>query len=245
MGTSHYQTAFVKSKLRAENSAVRSSKFDEDKIAGKQKEKETAGKEIQNNSNLYARPFLVKCFKCNQPGHRSSDCPLRKGIHMVERDEEEGEDATYCEADGGDDEYDDDDEGQTYVIQRLMLAPKQEDESQRNQLFRTRCTVNNCILNVIIDGGSCKNIVSKKTAEDMKLPVEKHPQPYTIGWIKSGEQIVVNKRCRIPFSIGKYKDEVYCDVVDMDACQLLFERPWQYDVDAQHSGRDSTYQVTK
>ena len=55
----------------------------------------------------------------------------------------------------------------------------------------------------------------------------------------------MNKRCIIPFSIGKYKDEVYCDVVDMDACQLLFGRPWQYDVDAQHSGRNNTYQVTK
>src|SRR5436190_14987279 len=31
----------------------------------------------------------------------------------------------------------------------------------------------------------------------------------------------------------------------MDACQLLFGRPWQYDVDAQHSGRNNTYQVTK
>ena len=28
---------------------------------------------------------------------------------------------------------------------------------------------------------------------------------------------------------------MYCDVVDMDACQLLFGRPWKYDLDAQPS----------
>src|SRR4051812_43157571 len=131
IGASNYQATWEKPKATAETSATRNCKLDEDKTAGKQKEKEAAGKEVQKNPNPYARSFPTKCFKCNQPGHRSSDCPLRKGIHMVERDEEEREDATYCEADGGDDEYDDDDDGQTYVTQRLMLAPKQEDESQR------------------------------------------------------------------------------------------------------------------
>jgi hypothetical protein len=33
-------------------------------------------------------------------------------------------------------------------------------------------------------------------------------------------------------SLGKYKDEVYCDIIDMNACNLLFDRPWQYDVNA-------------
>ena len=55
----------------------------------------------------------------------------------------------------------------------------------------------------------------------------------------------MTERCKVPFSIGKYTDEVYCDVVDMDVCQLLFGRPWQFDVDAQHSGRSNTYRLEK
>ena len=86
MGASNYQTTWEKPKATVETFAARSSKIDEDKTAGKQKEKEAAGKEVQKNPNPYARPFPAKCFKCNQPGHRSSDCPLRKGIHMVECD---------------------------------------------------------------------------------------------------------------------------------------------------------------
>ena len=51
--------------------------------------------------------------------------------------------------------------------------------------------------------------------------------------------------CKVSFSIGKYSDEVYCDIVDMDACNLLFGRPWQFDVNATHSGRKNTYQLVK
>ena len=55
----------------------------------------------------------------------------------------------------------------------------------------------------------------------------------------------MHERCKVSFSIGKYNDEVYCDVVDMDACHNLFGRPWQYDVDAKHSGRSNLYQLEK
>ena len=46
-------------------------------------------------------------------------------------------------------------------------------------------------------------------------------------------------------SIGKYNDEVYCDVVDMDAYHILFGRPWKYDGDAKYSGRNNLYQLDK
>ena len=38
---------------------------------------------------------------------------------------------------------------------------------------------------------------------------------------------------------------MYCDVVDMDACQLLFGRLWQYDLDAQHAGKENVYCLEK
>lgn len=49
--------------------------------------------------------------------------------------------------------------------------------------------------------------------------------------------------CRVPFSIGRwYKDEVVCDVLEMDACHILLGRPWQYDVNATHHGKDNVYE---
>ncbi|KAL4334361.1 hypothetical protein GQ457_07G006330 [Hibiscus cannabinus] len=45
----------------------------------------------------------------------------------------------------------------------------------------------------------------------------------------------------VPFSIGKYKDEVLCDVVTMDATHLLLGRPWQYDKKAMHDGFTNRY----
>ena len=37
-------------------------------------------------------------------------------------------------------------------------------------------------------------------------------------------------RCLVSFTIGKhYNDEIWCEVVLMDACHLLLKRTWQYD----------------
>ena len=36
---------------------------------------------------------------------------------------------------------------------------------------------------------------------------------------------------------------MYCDVVDMNACSLIFDRPCQYNVNAKHLGRDNLYKI--
>lgn len=38
-----------------------------------------------------------------------------------------------------------------------------------------------------------------------------------------------------------YKDEVVCDVVEMDAYHVLLGRPWKHDVDATQKGQENTY----
>ena len=99
-------------------------------------------KEIPKTTNTYTRLALDKCFKCSQPGHRFSDCPLRKAVHLVKR-EEEKEDEIYCELDGdGEEDSGDDAEGWNYVVRKLMLTHKQEN-TQSHQFFRIRCTINN------------------------------------------------------------------------------------------------------
>ena len=88
------------------------------------------------------------------------------------------------------------------------------------------------MFDVIIDSGNEENIIERQTLESLRLPVEKHPAPYTIKWIKVVEKVPMKKRCKVPFSQGKYCDEVYYDIVDMDAYHILLGRPWQYDADA-------------
>nr|GFB10964.1 transposon Ty3-I Gag-Pol polyprotein [Tanacetum cinerariifolium] len=54
-------------------------------------------------------------------------------------------------------------------------------------------------------------------------------------WIKNGPALKVTEICKVPLAIGKYYNElVTCDVVDMEACHVLLERPWQHDVDSTH-----------
>jgi hypothetical protein len=99
------------------------------------------------------------------------------------------------------------------------------------------------VCDVIIDGGSRENIVSKVMVVKLGLTTERHPTPYKIRWIKRGTETLVTERCRFRFSINKhYSNSLLCDV-EMDACHIILGRPWQYDMDAQHKGRDNIYIV--
>ena len=87
-------------------------------------------KETPKTTNLYTRPVLVKCFKCNLLGHKFSDCPLRKTVHLVEREEEE----VICELEGDgekEEDYEEGDEKCNYLVKTLMVIPTQEKKNQR------------------------------------------------------------------------------------------------------------------
>ena len=48
--------------------------------------------------------------------------------------------------------------------------------------------------------------------------------------------MVVDKQILISFTIGKYQDDVLCDVIPMESCHILLGRPWQFDKHAIHDG---------
>jgi len=142
--------------------------------------------------NPYARPNSDKCYKCGQLGHRSNQCPSRSIVNLIEPGEE-----TYLAVEEEEDEiaytYNENeiirgDDGEllscSLIVCRLLLAPKQTDQSQRHNIFRTRCTVKRKVCDVIIDSSSSKNIVSKNMVVKLGLKTKKHPSPYKIGWIK-------------------------------------------------------------
>jgi len=61
--------------------------------------------------------------------------------------------------------------------------------------------------------------------EKLGLPIISHAKPYKLQWLSKLGEIMVNKQVLITFAIGKYKDEVLCDVVPMEATHILLGRP--------------------
>ncbi|XP_024028355.1 uncharacterized protein LOC112093679 [Morus notabilis] len=120
---------------------------------------------------------------------------------------------------------------------------RRHEPSQRHAIFKTKCTINSKVCNVIIDRGSSENVVSRNLVKTLGLKATKHLQPYKIGWVKKGVEVRVDEVCQVPFSIDKfYKDEVECDVIDMDACHVLLGWPLEFNMKALHNGHENTYQ---
>jgi hypothetical protein len=96
-----------------------------------------------------------------------------------------------------------------------------------------------------VDGGSTNNLVSTKMVENMELETIVHPSPYRVSWLQKGHQVNVTKQCLVEFKIGGYKDEILCDFIPMDVCQLLLGRPWKYERNMIHDGGKNTYTLEK
>ncbi|KAL4278728.1 hypothetical protein GQ457_03G017550 [Hibiscus cannabinus] len=127
------------------------------------------------------------------------------------------------------------------VVKRNLNAQLVQNEQHRENIFHTRCNVLDKVCVVIIDSGSCTNVASSVVVDKLGLKMTKHPHPYKLQWLNDGGELKVTRQVVVPFSIGKYKDEVLCDVVTMDATHLLLRRPWQYNKKAMHDGFTNRY----
>ncbi|KAF7821193.1 reverse transcriptase [Senna tora] len=124
--------------------------------------------------------------------------------------------------------------GQSLVVLRALHTQIREgsDDFQRENIFYTRCHVKDRVCGLIIDGGSCVNVASKLVVDKLGLRTLKHPRPYRLQWLNESGDL-------------KYKDEVLCDVVPMQASHLLLGRPWQFDRRTTHDGFKNRYSFSK
>ncbi|GKV24751.1 hypothetical protein SLEP1_g34324 [Rubroshorea leprosula] len=104
------------------------------------------------------------------------------------------------------------------VHQSLHATILKDKDWLRHNTFHTKCTSRGKVCNVIIDSGSCENVVSNYIVGKLRLLVKDHPHPYELQWLQKGNEVKVTKCCLVSFSIGiRYQDEVWCDVILMDA----------------------------
>ncbi|GJW35031.1 RNA-directed DNA polymerase, partial [Tanacetum coccineum] len=125
----------------------------------------TSSQAKKKSINQYAWPVGNKCFICQKTGHTSNQCRV-KAVNVAERgewyeDESENEECFIPPEDVLDEEEDDKHGAYSYVVRRLMLTtPEKSEDTQRHNIFRTRCRINQDVVNVIIDGESSENIIS-------------------------------------------------------------------------------------
>ena len=128
----------------------------------------------------------------------------------------------------------------------MLSSQKEEEEEQRENIFHSRCTVQGKVCSMIINSGSCANVISLSMIEKLNLQISVHPHPYNIQWLNQSKWLQVNFHCLISFSIGKnYQDELWFDVIPMDACHMLLGRPWLFDWKVINNGYLNTYSFTK
>ncbi|KAF7810543.1 uncharacterized protein G2W53_037286 [Senna tora] len=134
-------------------------------------------------------------------------------------------------------------EGECLVVRRALNCQIKEHElnEQRENIFHTRCLVNNKVCNLIIDGESVTNVASTTMVEKLNFPIIRHPRPYKLQWLNECGEIKVDKQVLVSFSIGKYCDEILCDVVPMHAGHILLGRPWEFDRKVKKDGFTNRY----
>ncbi|CAA7393047.1 unnamed protein product [Spirodela intermedia] len=163
--------------------------------------------------NPYVPNSIAKYYRCNEEGHKSNTCPKHGAVNFTKEEIQEN----VIES------KEEEPFAHSLVIRRLMYAPKKEEPLQRHNVFITKCTIDEKVGDVIIDSDNSENIISSLM-------------------IKKNYETRVMEIYLVKFSIGKvYFDEIYCDVVEMDDCHLIFSRSWQYDLDATHLGRNNHY----
>ena len=202
--------------------------------------------------NSQTRNRDIKCFRYLGVGHIASQCPNKRTMIAridgeVKTESEGDDDQIPSLKDASNDNVEYPVEGESLVARRALSAQVKEDdmEQQRENIFHTRCHINNKVCSMIIDGGSCTNLASTTLVEKLNLPILKHPRSYKLQWLNDCGEVKVNRQVLVSFSIGRYKDEVLCDVVPMHAGHILLGRPWQFDRKVNHDGFKNRYSFVK
>ena len=111
----------------------------------------------------------TKCFKCFGRGHIDFRCPNRRTIFL------RGKDVYSSQSDeaSGEEEKENSEgaypcEGELMMIRRtLNNQPSMKQETQRENIFHTRCKVFENVCSLIVNSGSCCNCCSARMVEKL------------------------------------------------------------------------------
>ncbi|GKA37762.1 hypothetical protein Tco_0724327 [Tanacetum coccineum] len=128
----------------------------------------------------------------------------------------------------------------------LMVKPTSGVTKEKEELFTLKIQVKQELIEAIVDTGSEKNLISSSLVKRLGLETTTHPRPYSLGWIKKDVDTQVNRQCKFRFAItNQFIDEVTCEVVPLDICQVIFGSPYLWERDAGYFRRAQKYELEK
>jgi len=93
------------------------------------------------------------------------------------------------------------------------------------------------ICKIIVDSGSCINVVSSKLVSMTDLEAVPHLCPYKVSWVNT-TSIEVDERCFVPVQFVTYKDKIWRDMLAMGTMgHVILGRPWLFDLDVTLRGK--------
>ena len=119
---------------------------------------------------------------------------------------------------------------------RCTLTKVHEDDWRQTTIFHTFIKIGNHVRKIILDNGSCVNVVSPDTVNLLRLHITPHPNSCRVLWIDA-TSIPISTRCLVPITFASYHDQVWCDIIPIEVGSILLGRPWIYDVNVTIQGR--------
>ncbi|KAA8534380.1 hypothetical protein F0562_031869 [Nyssa sinensis] len=134
----------------------------------------------------------------------------------------------------------------------LMAMSKETNSSspattdEKKELFNVQIQIKQEVIGEIVDIGSQKNLISTSLVQKLGLDTIPHPKPYPLGWIQKDMKLKIDRQCTFRFAItNQFIDEITCEVVPIDICQVIFGSPYLWERDAIYYRRAQKYEFSK
>jgi len=107
----------------------------------------------------------IKCFKCLGRGHIAFERPTRRTM-IIKEDGEITSESEISEEELEEEAM----QGDMLMVRRLLGSQMQPlDDTQRENIFQTRCAINGKLCSLIVDGGSCTNFAIFRLVSKLNL----------------------------------------------------------------------------
>nr|KYP34583.1 hypothetical protein KK1_044449 [Cajanus cajan] len=133
-------------------------------------------------------------FRFQRKGHIASQCPTNKTMILRGNDiySSNSTSSSYEEEVIDSSEEISPCEGNLLVARRLLANPPHEqNQSQRDNLFHSRCNILENTCSLIVDSGSYNNFCSSRLVNKLNLTSIAHPKAYKLQWLNEGGPLEV------------------------------------------------------